>query len=125
MRLEHLPDGSAETPLVRLYGFNTEEAARLMAAVSDLAAGRVGHVDVHGLPGVQSIGECTLSLRVGPRDEAIVHRGTSAFECTLTERTWDNVAGLIEPFATCAEGYQWLAGAPGEVALLLSASGEW
>jgi hypothetical protein len=40
-------------------------------------------------------------------------------------RIWDNVAGLIEPFEHSAGGFQWLAGVPGEAALLLSASGQW
>jgi hypothetical protein len=51
--------------------------------------------------------------------------GTSAFVCGLTESSWDNVAGLIEPFTCDAVGYQWLAGSPGELPLLLSANGEW
>ena len=125
MRLEYLPDGSPDCPLIRLYDFRPDEAARLGAAVADLAAGRSERVAVHELPGVAPIGGCQLVLRVGPRDAAVVQVGPAAFECRFTAGTWDNVAGLIEPFAESASGYQWLAGSPGEVAVLLSASGEW
>ena len=49
------------------------------------------------------------------------------FSCGLTAGMWDNVVGLIEPFAHGAGGFQWLAGGPGEAALLLTAAndGRW
>jgi hypothetical protein len=66
-----------------------------------------------------------LVLRAGPRNAGVVRVGPAAFECRLTAATWDNVAGLIEPFAEGSGGHQWLAGSPGEAAVLLSPSGQW
>jgi hypothetical protein len=48
----------------------------------------------------------------------VVKIGTNAFECGFTAGSWDNVAGLIEPFASGINGFQWLAHVPGEAALL-------
>jgi hypothetical protein len=125
VRLEYLPDGSPDCPLVRLYDFTPAEAAALGAAISDLAAGRTARVAVHELPGVVAVGGCQLVLRARSWEQAVIGVGPAAFECGFTAATWDNVAGLVEPFAAGSHGYQWLAGVPGEVSLLLSVSGQW
>jgi hypothetical protein len=124
VRLEYLPDGSPDCPLIRLYDFRPDEAERLAAAVAEMAAGRADRVAVHGLPGITPVGGCELVLSAGRRDVGVVGVGPAAFECRLTADTWDNVAGLIEPFAAGSGGYQWLAEA-GDAALLLSPSGQW
>jgi hypothetical protein len=125
MRLEYLPDGSPDCPLIRLFDFSEHEAARLGAAVADLAAGRAECVTVHELPGVLAVGGCELVLRVWRWDQAVLRVGPMAFVCGFTADTWDNVAGLIEPFAAGSGGFQWLADVPGEASLLLTASGQW
>jgi hypothetical protein len=125
VKLEYLPDGSPDCPLIRLYDFRPDEAGRLAAAIADLAAERAERVAVHGLSGVQMVGGYELVLRVGRRDAGMLRVGPAAFECRFTPGTWDNVAGLVEPFAAGADGYQWLARAPGEASLLLSPSGQW
>jgi hypothetical protein len=125
MRLEYLPDGSPDCPLIRLFDFTPAEAARLGTAVTDLAAGRVEQVAVHDLLGVVPLGGCKLVLRRRSWDQALVRVGPCAFECGFTAGAWDNVAGLVEPFAAGNSGFQWLAGIPGEAALLLSVGGGW
>jgi hypothetical protein len=125
MRLEHLPDGSPDCPLIRLYDFTPAEARQLLATVAALASGTARRVEVHRLPFVEAVADCRLTLTVDPRDRAVCRRGPAGFECGFTPDTWDNVGGLIEPFAEGAAGFQWLAGPPGEAALLLSARGDW
>lgn len=128
MRLEYLAGGSPDCPLVRLYDFRPSEAAALLAAIATLASSAAERIEVHQLPFVESVGGCRLALTRCLRDTAVV-RGPhpSEFECGFTAGTWDNVAGLVEPFSRGGGGSQWLAGAPGEAALLLSATddGEW
>jgi hypothetical protein len=125
MRLEFLPDGSLDYPLIRLFDFTPAEAARLGAVVLDLAVGRAQRVSVHALPGVTAVDGCELVFRTRSWNQGIVRVGPVAFENGLTADTWDNVAFLIEPFACEGGGYQWLDGGPGEASLLLSVSGEW
>lgn len=125
MRLEYLPDGSPDCPLIRLFDFTPPEAATLGVAVADMVAGRADRVAVHELPGVASVGGCELVLRARGWDQAVVRVGPAAFECGFTPGTWGNVADLVEPFAAGSNGYQWLAGVPGEASLLLSVSGQW
>ncbi len=128
MKLEYLVDGSPDCPLIRLYDFTPVEAGQLLTAVAALASGAGDHVKIHELPVVEPVGECRLTLVRRSWDQAIIRGcGPCEFECGFTTGTWDNVAGLVEPFAEGVGGFQWLAGVPGEAAFLLSASasGQW
>jgi hypothetical protein len=126
MKLEYLADGSPDCPLIRLYDFTAAEADQLRAVIADLASGAFERAEVHLLPGVEAVNGCRLTVRVQKWDQAIIRLpGAANFRCGFTAGTWDNVAGLIEPFARGASGLQWLAGVPGEAQLLLSTNGQW
>ncbi len=125
MRLEYLAEGSPDCPLIRLSHFSATEAFSLASAVAMLGSGKTDRVAIHELPGVAAFEECELVLVSHAWDQAIIRVGASSFECRFTTGTWDNLAGLIEPFASGVGGYQWLAEVPGEARLLLSATGEW
>lgn len=126
MMLETLRDEFPNRPLVRLCKFTANEARQLLDVLSDLAAGAVERVEVHTLPFVESVDGCQLTLVRGQRDQGMQPaEGGARFEYGLTAATWDNVAGLVEPFAEGAGGYQWLAGGPGTGGLLLSELGAW
>jgi hypothetical protein len=126
VKLELLSEGSPDCPLIRLSEFAPAEAGELHAAVVRLATGMADEVDVNSLKGVHPVSDCQLSLTVSRWDRGIVQNaGTARFVCGFTRPAWENVSGLIEPFARGAAGYQWLAGLPGNVALLLSVDGHW
>lgn len=125
MKLEYLPDGSPDCPLMRLYDFTPADAEQFLSVVSRLAFDEAELVEVHDLPFVEPIGGCQLALVRRPWDQAVVRVGPVAFECGFLVGTWSNVVGLIEPFAKGAGGSQWLVRSPGEPSLLLSVSGEW
>jgi hypothetical protein len=125
MRLEFLSDGSDDCPLIRLYAFDCTEVARLFADLSALASREQESIAVHDLPGVESIAECRLFLRTGARDRGVVQLpGPKSFECALTPESWDNVAGLAEPFLNGNGGHQWLV-TWGDAKWLLSTDGHW
>lgn len=126
MKLEYLAAGSPDCPLIRLYDFTPAEAGLLVSAVAALASGAAERVDVDRLPFVEPFGGCRLALVGGSWDQAVVREGEPAgFVCRLTAGSWDQVAGLVEPFANGCHGFQWLVGPPGEVPLLFSSSGLW
>ena len=125
MKIEYLPDGSDDCPMIRLYDFAQSEIADLFAAVTTLASSERLSVAVDELAGVETISECRLTLRSGVRDIGVVHVDARAsFECGLRPEGWDNVAGLIEPFLNAASGYQWLV-MLGDARLLHSVDGQW
>jgi len=126
VKLEFLPDGSLDCPLIRLCQYTPVEAGKLYAVVVALASGMADRVDVHALDGVQSIGNCQLQLTALSWDQAVVQEPRRAeFVRGLTRPVWENVAGLIEPFMRGASGCQWLARQPGHASLLLSVDGHW
>lgn len=125
MRLEFLPDGSDDCPLIRLSDFDCTEVAWLFADLSALASSERESIAVHDLPGVESISECRLFLRTGARDRGVAQLPClKSFECELTPESWDNVAGLVEPFLKGSGGYQWLV-TLGDAKWLLSTDGHW
>jgi hypothetical protein len=125
MKLDYLDDESLECGLFRLYDFTIDEAGRLRDAITQLASGAAERIEINRLPFVEPIGGCRLYFVRRSWDQAVVRVSPSTFECGFTAGTWENVAGLIEPFTESAAGFQWLAGSPGEAEVLLSASGQW
>ena len=125
MKLDYISEGSADCPILRLYDFTPIEAGYLLTAVSELASQESDRVEVNEMCFVEPIGACRLFLVRTSRDQALSCVGPLEFVCGFTANTWDNVAGLIEQFVESSQGFQWLAGLPGEASLLLSASGQW
>ena len=127
MKLEYLASGSPDCPLIRLYDFHPSEAADLLAVINTLAFAAAARVEVDQLAFVEPVGGCRLVFTRRLQDRVVHGPQESELECGVTAATWDNVAGLLEPFAKGAGGFQWLARAHGDAALLISASagGEW
>ncbi|MGD9644920.1 MAG: hypothetical protein AB7U73_04355 [Pirellulales bacterium] len=125
MKLDCITDDSCSRRVIRLYGFDASQAAELHSAVLSLAEGVNTRVELHELPWVFAARQCRLNLVIGSWDAGVLQLGDGSYQCQLTPGTWDNVAGLIEPFAGGATGFQWLVDVPGEAAILLSANGQW
>ena len=97
--------------------FEPEEVAALQRQIMDLASGKTSSVVVDG--------ETSVTLRAGPRDIGIAEFDAPRFSCVLRPIVWEQVAGLLEPFAESGQsGYQWLD-ETGPVKLLISSSGRW
>jgi hypothetical protein len=124
MKLDRLPNAIDDQTIVRLYAFTADEAAKLAKEINKLAEGRISRLEVHKLLDV-FCDSCTLILLVDAQDRGVVEVAPLQFECRLTANTWDNVAGLVEPFARAATGFQWLADSLDGALLLMSATGDW
>ena len=127
MRLEYLPHGGADCPLVRLYDFDTSEAAQLREVAYRLSNWSVDTIPIHDLPFVEPVDSCRLTARVTKRNHGVsVLLAPSTLVCALSQCSWDNVAGLIEPFCIpgAEHGHQWLDESS-DISLLLSPSGGW
>lgn len=125
MKLEYLPEGSPECPLIRLYDFGQSEANQLRELVKSLATGDLENLALHNEPWIEPVGGCSLSLRRGNRNQGIRQSQTLRFECMLSSDGWSNVEGLLEPFCEHnATGFQWLTNG-GRVALVISPDGQW
>jgi hypothetical protein len=126
MKIEFLESGSADCPLIRIYGNEPEVCQQLQRTFEQLANGSIEEVSLTDLPGVEPLGGCCLIAQAGRRDRGIVCKGRNVFHWVLTPATWDNVAGLIEPFCgTEAGGYQWLNQVPASEACVLVSTSRW
>lgn len=127
MKLQYLPDGSPDCPLLRIYDFDGASACRLREVFIRLGSGISQPIALHELPIVESVDACRLVLSVGQKDEGVIPAPEPpAFECRLTPYTWRQAAKLAEPFCQDARlgTHQWLD-ETSEVSLLLSPSGQW
>ena len=127
MRLEYLPDGSPDFPLIRLYDFDHHTMTGFRRLVAELRNGSRRELVVHDLPEVEAVGGCQLVLEVGKRNLGVIRsRCENSFTCILTEAGWENVADLMEPFCEPGQAgaFQWLSD-EGKIPLLLSVNGQW
>ena len=129
MKVEFFADGSAESPLVLLYGPDPNDAATLSDALGGLAQSIVTGVAVHELPGFVSVDGCQLFASVARSDVGVKMVASPAvFDCALRRETWAHVVGLLEPFFHAPEGpgtqFQYLD-ETGDVRLLISTKRAW
>jgi hypothetical protein len=125
MKLEYLASGSPDCPLIRIYAFNRDEVQDLRKLAQSLSSGVRKSVDLETLPWVEPIQGCHLRLVSDKGDRGVRQVAPSSFECLLNSNGWQDVEALLDPFCESdVKGYQWLTN-KGEVALLLSHSGEW
>jgi hypothetical protein len=74
-----------------------------------------------------SIDGCQLSAIAAKWNRGVLRSGSSnEFEWHLTANTWDNVAGLLEPFCVgdSKDGFQWI-GSAGDIEVLVTRDGKW
>lgn len=126
MRLEYLPDGSLDCPLIRLYDFDAAAATHLLRLVASLSDGSVGRIVLDERQEITLVDGCKLALVAGGSDHGVVRMAANQFECVLTPASWANVAGLIEPFCEpgVSNSFQWLD-ETSDISLLLSPDGLW
>ena len=136
MDIEFLKEGSADCPLVRIYGTDQKEFSTLLAAAKELATAEGKSRAAHEFPDFRPVSNCTLSLISASTDEGVRQIADMSFVWALTPAKWLLVAGLIEPFTLkpCDGSYQWLSGKEarhglnrGPISILLSCSqdGHW
>jgi hypothetical protein len=111
IHIEYFPDADEGNELILLHWDDPEAVVRLREQVASLAAKRVKRVAVHEIPGFESVADCRLFFSVARWD---LHtrplRSKKEFECSLHPVGWEDVFGLLEPFAEGAGGgtFLWL-----------------
>lgn len=104
MKLEYLPTGAPECPLLRLYDFDSDTVRHFRGLCTELATGVRDCVQIPEDFQVEAIADCRLVLkRVRSRFD-LRQVAPQVFECALGREDWDNMAALLEPF--CESGLQ-------------------
>jgi hypothetical protein len=126
MKIEYLPTGSDDCPLIRLYEFGHPEVEQLLASVDLLAKGQVVEMSLHEAPYVESVDGCRLYLKTGKKDIGVVETGDNSFDWILTDEGWDDLVWLARPFldGILHNRFQWLDERT-DISVLFSPDGGW
>jgi hypothetical protein len=114
--------------VVRLHQFSPREVERLRLAVQTLAARKTDHFDLTAIEIINPRG-VQWSFINGGTDEGLIIKETASY-WRLTPSSWENVAGLLEPFANdnqllqSQQSHQWLSHAS-NASLLITVNGRW
>ena len=127
MKIEFLAGGSPDCPLVRIYDFNSLAARRLHTAVCALSSGTAQSIAFHELPEIEMVDGCRITAQLSDTDWGVLPNAkeSNSFVWMLKASTWDDIAGLIEPFRRSeTNGFQWLD-QTSNISVLLSPRGTW
>lgn len=125
--LDNVDSAHREDRIIKIFDFDSHEACLLSKKVSELADGSAATIDLGALPFVESVGRLRLLLKVGEKDEGVIHLPDDTFECILSRGAWEDVLRLIAPFCGSIDqsSYQWLYDLGTNIELLFSPSGHW
>ena len=125
MKLDFLREGADDRPMVRIYDFRSSDVQHLIEIFESLASGSIQQASLEEICPVESVDGARLRFTRGERDRGVVRQRVSDFEVILTGPSWEQAAGLAEPFCKSCQGCQWLTPRGGRIQLLLSPTGDW
>jgi hypothetical protein len=127
MKIEYIPDGSKECPLILIHGPDVNAIISLRQACLNLANGKAEFFVVHDLPGIEREASCKLLAYVGRRDLGVLRMPEPGpFRWEVTATSWLNVEGLLEPFcrAQSKHRHQYLDDSSG-MPVIISTDRSW
>jgi hypothetical protein len=125
MKLEFLPEGSRDCPLIRLYEFSTADICSLRESIRALLDGSRVFVSLHNEPYFEPVASFQVRLKVSDRELGIKQIQPGLFESLFTRDGWETLADRLDPFCHGnSTGYQWLSDTGG-IAFLISSDGKW
>ena len=125
MRLEFIPEGPADCPLLRLHDYWMDEVEKLHRASLDLADGRIPELALHEQPWIEPVADCRFIWRMNAKDIGVtLPEGNDPFVLAFSDEAWREVADKLLPFVQGSTGHNWLTN-EGEVNVLISWDGLW
>ncbi len=125
MKLDFLPDGAEECPLLRFHDWAEGEVAALRGAAEQLGLGEATTIAVDRLPFVEALDGIRFDWIVDSWDRGVRLPGASRhFVMKLPADDWRGVADVIRPFEKGGSRWNWLLPIS-EVQVLLTSDGGW
>lgn len=126
---QYIADGTIDAPLLLIGDLSGANAAVLIDVFGRLASGQTDNVAVHRLPGWEPRDRLCLEAVAGDQDAGCAVAMGSDFQlrCGLRPRTWDQIVGLLEPFArgrASGHAHQYLS-QHGSVTWIVSTDSAW
>jgi len=98
LKLEYFPEAFEERGLVLIYGCDVAAVNSLRSAFRALNFDSEG-VSIHELAVVEPVNGCMLTAGIAHRGRGIRRTGPQSLHWVLAEPEWEDVDGLLEPFA--------------------------
>ena len=125
MKLDFLPDGAEECPLLRFPDWAEGEVAALREAAEQLGSGAVTTIAVDCLAFVEALDGIRFDWIVDPCDRGVrLPAASRHFVMKLPAGDWRWVAEVIRPFEKGGSRWNWLLPIS-EVQVLLTSDGGW
>jgi hypothetical protein len=130
MKLEYLPDGSPDAPLIRFFDFDEHEKQLLKQCFESIVSELNQITPLHELPFIESIDSCKVWIALHDlrlEDENAVLATSEAqrmFTWMMTKDQWNEAIELTAAYTPPPHSYQWLTDDLG-IQILLSQSGQW
>src|ERR1044071_6322085 len=113
MKVEYIPEGSHDCPLIAIFGTSIADFARLRATAEGLANGSFVTSDLQELEGFHLVNIRSLTMATSRDGEGVHHENAVNFVWSLPRQKWKIVSGLVEPFTkqrSASPIHQWLYG---------------
>jgi hypothetical protein len=125
MKIEFLPEGASDCPLVRLFDYSREDLRLLSQACHDLANGRIEEFILHDEPWIESASGCRFYWRVSSTDIGVpLPRPSEPLVLQYSKERWRDVQGKLSQLLDQPLGFQWITDG-GDVEVLVSPDGAW
>jgi hypothetical protein len=112
IRIEFIPDGSDDAPLILIWGYNIPASRELFHAFRALRDGTEQEIAIHRLPQFEGVGGVEMYAQISESDVGIEQRTRGlVFDWRLSDIGWQRVEGFLAPFCGryAAPGpFQWL-----------------
>lgn len=128
IRIEFIPDGSDDAPLVLIWGYDISGTRELFHAIRAIRDGREQEIAIHKLPRFEGVAGIEMFARVSDNGGGVTHRrGAAIFDWELSDEKWQRVEDLLAPFCDryAAPGpFHWLDNS-GKISVIFSSGKGW
>lgn len=128
IRIEFIPDGSDDAPLLLIWGYDIQATRELFHAIRAMRDGREKEIAIHKLPQFEGVGGVDVFAQMSEPGTGVVQRQAEAvFDWRLSDEKWQRVEDLLAPFCNryAAPGpFQWLDDC-GRISVIFSTGRGW
>ena len=128
IRIEFIADGSADAPLILIWGYDIHATRELFHAIRAVRDGREREIAIHRLPRFEGVEGAEIFAQVSDSGAGVSRRREgNVFDWRLSAEKWQRVEDLIAPFCDryAAPGpFQWLDES-GKISVVFSTGRGW
>jgi hypothetical protein len=125
IRIEYMPDGSDDAPLILIWSEHAYAARELLNAINRLKDGDCEVLRIDELPGFEAVENVELHATLTKRVSGLTRERPGKFRWELSHESWQTVVDMLAPFCEShvPGSYQWLHN--GNISLVFSTMRGW